>query len=316
MSLFGKSKKYSGWMVISFHVDGVTVAYIKRPAAGKPIVEIFSFFPANGNAQSAALEKLTKALHTDRYQCAHLLSSGEYQLLSIDAITVQADELKQAVRWRLKTMLDYHIDDATIDVLAVPTNKSGPLQSNTLFAVAAHNTLIQQRQELFEAAKIGLNVIDIPEMAQRNISALLEPEDRAVAMLSFDNEGGLITFTFGGELYLSRRIEMTANELRKANKADIVLLHQRITLELQRSLDHFDRQYHAMPLSKLVLAPLGPEGIALQAYLAENLYIPVDILTLKTILDLSKVPQLDKPEIQQRHFMTLGAALRLDEKTF
>jgi MSHA biogenesis protein MshI len=44
------------------------------------------------------------------------------------------------------------------------------------------------------------------------------------------------------------------------------------------------------------------------------LYIPVDTFKLETILDLSKVPELKATDMQQRYFLTLGAALRLEEK--
>lgn len=314
MGLFGKTRKNAGWMAIGCQSDGVFVVHVKRPASGRPVVELFSFYAADTTGLPAALEKLAKELHVGRYQCTHLLTSGEYQLLSVDAPNVPPDELKNAIRWRLKDMLDYHVDDATIDVLAVPQDKSGVVRSNSLFAVAARNQLIEQRQALFEQAKIGVRVIDIPEMAQRNISALLEPEGRAVALLSFNAEGGLITVTFDGELYLSRRMDMSVTQLQQADLSQKTALHERITLELQRSLDHFDRQYHSMPLSKLILAPMGSEGAGLQDYLAANLYTPVETLALESILDFSRVPELNQPEVQQRYFMVLGAALRHEER--
>ncbi|UUZ49140.1 hypothetical protein LP420_01365 [Massilia sp. B-10] len=85
----------------------------------------------------------------------------------------------------------------------------------------------------------------------------------------------------------------------------------KVTLELQRSLDHFDRQFHFVTVSKLVLAPLGSS--ALHDYLSSNLYMPVDALDLNTVLDLGKVPELQTPAQQQRHFLALGAALRFEE---
>ncbi|MEO8407549.1 MAG: pilus assembly protein PilM [Oxalobacteraceae bacterium] len=277
-------------------------------------MKLFSFYPADTAGLPAALDKLAKELHVERYRCSHLLTSGEYQLLSVDTPNVPPDELKNAIRWRLKDMLDYHVDDATIDVLAVPQDKNGAVRSNTLFAVAARNQLIEQRQALFEQAKLGLRVIDIPEMAQRNISALLEPDGRALALLSFNAEGGLITVTFDGELYLSRRIDITVTQLQQADLSQKTAIHERITLELQRSLDHFDRQYHAMPLSKLILSPMGVEGAGLQEYLAANLYTPVETLALESILNFSRVTELNRTEVQQRYFMVLGAALRHEHR--
>ena len=42
--------------------------------------------------------------------------------------------------------------------------------------------------------------------------------------------------------------------------------------------------------------------------------MPVEALNLETVLDLAKVPELKSLETQQRYFMTLGAALRHEEK--
>lgn len=259
------------------------------------------------------LEKLAKELQASRHQCSTLLGTGEYQLLSVDAPNVPPDELKTAIRWRLKDMLDFHVDDATIDVLDIPMDKNAAGRSHSMFVVAARNQLIEQRQSLFADAKIPLSVIDIPEMAQRNFSALLEPEGRGVGLLSFDAEGGLLTVTFSGELYLSRRIDVSLTQLEQPDAEQRNACYDRITLELQRSLDHFDRQYHFITVSKLVVAPLGSAANGLQDYLTSNLYVPVESLNLDAILDISKVPELAHIESQQRYFMTLGAALRQEE---
>jgi MSHA biogenesis protein MshI len=88
---------------------------------------------------------------------------------------------------------------------------------------------------------------------------------------------------------------------------------ERITLELQRSLDNFDRQHNFITTAKLVLAPLGPVANELQTYLASNMYMPVEVLNLESVLDLSKIPELKDAARQQTYFMTIGAALRSEE---
>jgi MSHA biogenesis protein MshI len=241
------------------------------------------------------------------------LSFTDYQILSLEAPAVPAVELKQAVRWRLKDMLDYHIDDATIDVLSVPADRGMAARSNTMFAVAARSQLVGQLHDLFDKAGVEVRVIDIPDMAQRNISALVEPNGHAVAMLSVNADSALVTLTSGGELYFSRRIDVTAAQLKQLDSDAILACYDRISLELQRSLDHFDRQFHYLQMSKLVLAPMGNSAEALQSYLSDNLHIPVETLDLESVLDLSKIPELKNKEMQQRHFLVIGAALRHEE---
>jgi MSHA biogenesis protein MshI len=103
---------------------------------------------------------------------------------------------------------------------------------------------------------------------------------------------------------------VTLQQLQQSSQAQIGEYHERITLELQRSLDHFDRQYRFITLSKLVLCPLGEAGTELQAYLAANLYVPVEMMELAAILNISKVPELRRLEAQQHYFLAIGAALR------
>lgn len=297
-------------MVVQFQDDGIRVAFMKRLPSGSPAVDRVASYPL---AAKPSLDKLAKDLNGAHYSCSNLLSAREYQLLSVEAPNVPAEELKTAIRWRLKDMLDYHVDDATIDVLDVPGDKNSPVNNHSMYAVAARNQLIEQRQTQFEEAKIPLSVIDIPEMAQRNISAMLEPEGRGVALLSFDASGGLLTVTFSGELYLARRIDVTLEQLRQDESEQKDGCYDRITLELQRSFDHLDRQYRFITLSKLVLFPVGDGGTGLQAYLAANLYVPVEILDLSKLFDISKVPDLKRIESQQRYFLVLGAALREEE---
>ncbi|MGH8632286.1 MAG: agglutinin biogenesis protein MshI, partial [Burkholderiales bacterium] len=80
-------------------------------------------------------------------------------------------------------------------------------------------------------------------------------------------------------------------------------------LEVQRSLDHFDRQFSFVPVSRLLIAPL-PDEVGLDTYLMQNLYVPVEVANLESVLDLDAVPDLAAPQTQSQSFMVLGAALR------
>jgi MSHA biogenesis protein MshI len=311
MGFFNKTRKVNGLLAIGFDADGMCAARVTRVAAGKPQVELATFFAIKQPTPPEALDKIARELHAAQYRCATLLGGRDYQMLAVEAPNVQPDELKAAVRWRLKDMLDFHIDDATVDVLDIPADKNASVRVNQMFAVAARNGVIEARQALFANAKVELAVIEIPEMAQRNISAFMEPEGRGLAMLYFNSEGGLLTVTFNGELYLSRRIEVTIEQVQELDPDRRNQVFDKITLELQRSLDHFDRQFHFVTVSKLLLAPLPKSS--LHDYLSSNLYMPVDTLDLASVFDFAKTPALAEVEVQQRHFLTLGAALRLEE---
>jgi MSHA biogenesis protein MshI len=311
MRFFSKARKKEGILVTSFHADGICVARVERQPAAKPIVKLSAFHPATPSLSAEALARTAREAHAADFLGATLLAGGEYQLLQVEAPNVPQEELKTAVRWRLKDMLDFHIDDATIDVLDIPLDKNAGNRAHSMFAIASRNSLIQSRQDLFAEAQAPLSVIDIPEMAQRNISALMEPEGRGLAMLSFDAAGGLLTVSYNKELYLARHFDVT---LAMLQEQDIERRHasfDKIALELQRSLDHFDRQYSFISISRLMLAPTGVAS--LQDFLSAQMYMPVESFSLGDVFNLSEASELQSPEQQVRQFLTLGAALRHEE---
>ena len=310
MRFFKKAKKRDGWLAIALQRDGLAVVGMQIAADIRPQVRQAAFYPGTNYAQ--LLEKAGRELHAHAYRSITVLAAGEYQIMLVDAPNVAPDELKTAVRWRLKDMLDFHIDDATIDVLDLPVDTDAAARAqHSMFVIAARNSVVETRQKLFSAAKVELAVIDIPELAQRNISALIEPPGRGVAMLSFGEEGGLLTVSFRGELYLTRRIDIALEQLLDPEHERRNASFDRVTLELQRSLDNFERQYSFISVARLVLAPSAVAG--LEEYLSSNLYTPVDTLDLASIFDFSRAPELADKALQQRFLVPLGAGLRHEE---
>lgn len=309
MRFFNRAKKKEGWLSIAVQRDGVAATSIESVANARPLVRFAHFLP--GQPSVDALEKAAREVQASAYRCATLLAGGEYQVMNVEAPNVPREEIKTAVRWRLKDLLDFPVAEATIDVLDIPVDRNARAQQS-IFVVAARNSVIGPRQKLFVEAKVELKVIDIPEMAQRNISAMLEPEGRGVAMLSFGGDGGLLTVSFNGDLYLSRRFDVSLEQLLDPDHDRKHQCFERVTLELQRSLDHFERQYSFISVAKLVLGPSAVSG--LEEYLSSNLYMQVETLDLAAVLDIGRTPELADKAIQQRFFLPLGAALRTEER--
>ena len=261
--------------------------------------------------EAEALQRVARQYSFERYACTTIFAPSEYQILVVDSPNVPRDELKAAIRWRIKDMLDYHVDDATIDVMEVPADGAAGAKPRSMFSVSAANEVVQNRIGVFERAKVGLKVIDIPDMAQRNIALLFEQPERATALLSFGEWGGLLTLSARGELILSRRLEVTWPQLAVELQREYYL--ERVAEELRRSLDIFERQYQATPVAELLLAPL-PEPIGLQEHMADALYVPVRSIGLDEVIDFpaEHVPS----DLQQWEFFHLfGAALRFEGRT-
>ena len=309
--MFFRNKRQPGWLALSLGQDNIDLVHVTRAPNGKPEIALCDTYRKEGS-NAATMARLRKELKLNGYRCTTLLRSEEYQIHQVDAPNVPRAEMKAAARWRVKELVDYPIDAATVDVLDIPVDPEAPSRNHSIYAVTARNSVIESYVELFHAADLALEAIDIPDLAQRNIAALFEPAERGVAMLAFYPNEGVLTFTRGGELYLARRIEVSLAQLIAADAERRTQYFERIALELQRSLDHFDRQYQYVTVAKLLLAPM-PQDIGLPQYLAANIYVPVETIDLAAVMSFPGVPELKHPARQAQCLATIGAALR-DEK--
>jgi len=309
--LFSTPSRDASWFAICLGMHGVYLAQVKQ--LGSVLKVLRCEYHETGEVSSEGMDKLRHDADLGNHTFTTLLPPGDYQILMVDAPNVPATELKTAIRWKIKDGLNYHIDDATVDVLQIPDNKYGSDRTQSLYAIAASNASVKKHIDLFEQAKIELNVIDIQEMAQRNIAALFEQSERALILLAFDDNGGLMTFTSKGELLLARRIEITAGQLQDANEQLREQYRERVELELQRSLDYFDRQYNHLPVSAVLVA--APDADSLVSLLDEAVETKVEKLDLSQVMDISLTPALADSEFAAYVLPTLGAALRQEKKT-
>jgi MSHA biogenesis protein MshI len=191
-------------------------------------------------------------------------------------------------------------------VADIPTDAG---RQASVFVVAAAAATVSGCMAKFAQAKINLQAIDIPEMALRNVAVLFEEPNRGLAFLLLSEDHSLLVITYKGELYLSRRIDMTAEALSPEDSERRLAIRERLALELQRTLDNFDRQYGFISVSRLVVAT-EKDSAGLVAALGENLYLPLLAMDLSDVADFSTLPELRQLERQAQGVLAIGAALR------
>jgi MSHA biogenesis protein MshI len=299
----------SGWSAVCLYPGRVDVARVRRVRDGKPQVEVMESYERS-KGDKAALATLSKRFGLRMAHCTTLLAAGEYQILQVDAPQATEPEERMAeLRAKVGGMIDTPVVHATLDTIDIPTAELSPGRPRNAFAVVAGNAAIAPKVVLFHEAGVGLEAIDIPELAQRNIASFCEQPNRGLAFLAFGEQEGLLTFTCNGELYMHRHIEVGLAQLLTDDMERRSGLFDRIGLELQRSLDNFDRTYGFIPVGRLLLGP-QPEAQALQGFLRDYLSMTVDVLDLAEIFDFPAVPELKRPDRQAACLLTLGAALR------
>ncbi len=289
--------------------EGLVVASIEHGAAQVQLTQC-EFIPWPDSLQrEAILRESSRRLSLHKRRCATLMPVGDYSILSVEAPEVPPQEMKAAVRWRIRELIDFHIDDAVIDIFDVPVSGI-PGRQNNLYTVVARQSVVRQQVDLLQAHNINLQVIDIPELALTNIATLLPGNDRGQVMLYLTADQGVIVIVKDSNLYLARTMDLgyrafaTTDDHRGAPPRSPV---DSLVLEIQRTLDYYDRYFRQSPVGSLWLAPLPAGAEELAAALGDNLGMTAQVLDLNVILPQS--PPLDR-QLQAQALLAVGAALR------
>lgn len=317
---FRKRNKDNSVTGLSVQPEGIAAARLRGdPRQGTPRLEFCDFRPTRTLAEQAEVLAALAADHPVREgTCVSVLPSAQFSLLLVEKPNVEAAELKTAVRWRVKDLLDFHVDDAVIDVFEVP-GQSERGRPPMVYVAAAHQNTVQEHIDLIAGTGCDLQVVDIPDLVQRNIAALLPEDDGGVATLHLSEHGGLLTLTRQGDLYLARNLDLGAEAL--AGYAGGAGLEgqegevppgleprlESIVLEVQRSLDYYESHFSMPPIGNLVIAPLPYQVPGMVGYIANQLGVAVREADLNTLLE---VPETLSTELQARAFLAVGAALR------
>lgn len=303
-----------------------------EPVGGKPQLTLCRYLPLRNQAEiPTQLARLREELQLEQAFCISVAENDSFTLLLVDAPEVEPTELKSALRWRIKDLINFHVDDAIIDAFDVPGQEERGRQK-LLYVVAARRAAIQSHIQLLEEERINLSVIDIPELAMRNISSLLPEDETGVAMLYLSYEGGLLGLTRQKDLFLSRRLdiglqhlaafvpaadeeeavdEFTLDESPAELSHDLRRALDTIVLEVQRSLDYYESHFALPQVAGLVLAPLEEPVPGMLDYLAQNLDVPVRMLDLNALVHSE---QILSEQLQSQCFLPIGAALRESSK--
>ncbi|HEX6929657.1 MAG TPA: hypothetical protein VF267_10425 [Gammaproteobacteria bacterium] len=205
--------------------------------------------------------------------------------------------------------MGFHVDDAVIDVFEIPDQRHVN-RNRMMYAIAARARRVSERVDSLNAAGFSVEVVDIPEMAVRNLAALVPEESRGLALIHLNEDSGIITISRQGTLYLTRRLDTGTRELHAADAARRNSLCESVLLEVQRSLDYYDSHFPHGPVAAVALTPTAG-GTYLADFLPQQLETPVLTPALEDLLEFDEPPgALGGDDI-----LAIGAALRLEVRT-
>jgi len=282
------------------------LAVVRRIGEGKPSLDHCAIHAASEDP-TPALKAVLDKLRIGRAPVCAVIGGDDYQIVQVEAPDVLPSEMRAAIRWRLRDVINFEIEEAVIDVFETP-DPVRRTQGKMLFAVAARDAAIQRISSSVRTVAKGFDSIDIPELCLRNLSALLPQNQRGVAMLALNERFAQLVITRQGVMYLSRRIETArfGQDSRDGATIDAPAL----ALEIQRSLDYYESQYDQTPIGDLVIAPANTRAHDLAGELKSETSLRVSALNVTEIFN---VPDGNDPVTDWPTLMALGAALRDDK---
>jgi MSHA biogenesis protein MshI len=307
-----KKLKKGARVAICSDESAISVARVRREKDLSPILDVCDVQEVKNIAlRDAEIARLTKIYDLDQYHCLSSLELGDYSLLLVEAPDVQPDEIRAAVRWRVKDLIDFNIDEAVVDVFEAPSYKTEG-NNKMMYAVVARSSRVKQVIDQLNDAGLHLDIIDIPELALRNVAAMLPEDVGGVALIYIGQQQGLITITKQSQLYLSRTINSGTSSLPESvlsvmDDETCQRWLDNIVIEVQRSMDFYESHFSQPHVSSLVMTPIGKEIPGITEYLSEQLQIP------SRMLDVNELIDVDEPipaAVQSRCLLAIGTALR------
>ncbi len=339
-----------------------TFAFVRARQKSDGVFKIMQMgVERQGNDSMEAFVQRLSGLGLKGGAASIMLRPEQYQVLQIDAPPVPPEELRSAARFQIRDMVDVHMDDITLDVMRV--GDEAHRTNNHLFVVVATNATVRDVLDLADALRWDVAVIDIQEMAVRNLQTALARRDARLeradaALILADERQAMLTVSANEELFYTRRMDLPPSfmdmawsqpENSTASDAFVPVSEyvpdysgggssygsdygsnygaargasgtvgaggdmekaQRLVVEVQRSLDLWDRSWSRLPLAGLRVFA-GQRSAELAQWLERETGTTVTPLEVEAFFpDLPELPGADNAYCMP----LLGALLRTETR--
>jgi MSHA biogenesis protein MshI len=270
-----KKRTRSGRVGLAVGPDGLAIVHLDQAGT-----LLYCQFHSQPGDQHRLLSELASEHGWQGIPCSVVLHPVYYQLLLAETPPVQAEEMSSAVRWLVKELLDYPLDEAAIEHFTLPSDAYRGRQK-MLYAAALRKKTLQSLVEPAQSSGLDVDCVEIAELAMHNITARLPPVSGAAALVQLYEGEGFINLVENGAVYLCRRLDVGLERL-SAESADVVSF-ETLLLEIQRSLDYYESQLGKGIVTTLYYSPGSAELAPLGKYLSDQLGLNISPLSLQSL---------------------------------
>ncbi len=301
MKFTSLKKSPPGMVGIEISDQGISFAHVEESSGQQRLRTCEMLMNNNGQLPKEQFCERIQQLKLNGVRCNVVLPAGSYNLLLVEAPNVPEDELRDAVRFRVKDMIAFPLEEALIDVFSLPADSSRSGRK-MVYVVAIQESKVRDIMALVSAADLELAYVDIFELALRNITEKLDVGQRGVAMVRLLQGQATLALMREGNMYLSRQFDLPYN----AGLFDD-LPEDQLVLELQRSLDYYERQMGQVPPAHIFLCGDNVSSDKVTDNLNSSVAGEVSVLCLAESLN---APESLDESLLQLCVSAIGGALR------
>ena len=303
MSKLFSSAKQDKQIGLDFQSGGVAVVQVQsgKKRTGKILQSEF-LASVGQQAQVAALKSWVGSNQAQKLSCVCLLADDDYDVYQIDKPEVEETELKQALNWRIKDLINYDVDSAVIDSYPMPTSSKKNTQQ--ISVVTAHESVVGSYVDSIKLAGLKLTAIDVHDLVGKYLHCVQQGANKTQAVLSLAESDGSFSIFHDTDLYVSRNFKNGISQLEQIDSED-VSVYDSLLLEIQRSMDYFESFYGLGSVSSLLLYPQIQATEKMAMYLQNFISFDIDFISL------SEDAADDKASVLEPHcFHAYCAAMR------
>ncbi len=309
-----KENAAPGRAAISLQQDGIALAYCLFDDNQQPCIQFCEFYPDGSNAATDQLTWLIDIVTSrglNGVTCSWILDPTDYKLLMLDAPDVPEKERNAAVRWQIKELINFPLEEAVIDTCLIP--EFGSEHRHMLYAAIAQESKLARRLQLLRKSGLLLDAIDIVELALRNLTRLFVEQNDSVLLLSLMPDYSKLAVYQAGNLYFARQLQINLQTISddfislQSETGTVPDAFDELVTDIQRSLDFFENQMVQPSLSSIVIMPLSFRANTLKTYLNDNLSPNVVIADLNDVFNSKQELMW---EVQAQCVSVLGGLLR------
>ena len=211
-------------------------------------------------------------------ECALILMPSQYQLLQIDAADVPLQELAKALKWRLKGLIDYPLNDIAVDACLIPPHGVANQRKKAIVSVTPLSAL-KQKLALLADVYLQVKIVSVAELGLVHICGLIPNLFSPQIVVSIEDTTCRLHIIYQNALYLERILRVKLKELEN-NQQEV----EHLVLEIQRSNDYCLSELKIPEPKVILFTPQFINANLLLQYLKESAIKPFQIIDVNTIM--------------------------------